>query len=113
VQLSTDGIKFYQVKDNELDEEYHISVGERSIQDDPSLIYLALILKDGGIRVIVLVGEKAQRKISAAAIAKRVSADLGGSGGGNNKFGQGGGKFQDKISYALVSIEDFILKYDG
>lgn len=113
VQLTSDGVKFYNVNDSELDEEYHITVGERSIQDDPSLIYLALISKDGGIRVIVFVGENAQKKISAAVIAKQVSADLGGSGGGNNKFGQGGGKFKDKINSVLVSIEDLIQKYEG
>jgi alanyl-tRNA synthetase len=113
VQLTSDGVKFYNVNDSELDEEYHITVGERSIQDDPSLIYLALISKDGGIRVIVFVGENAQKKISAAVIAKQVSADLGGSGGGNNKFGQGGGKFKDKINSVLLSIEDLIQKYEG
>jgi alanyl-tRNA synthetase len=113
VQLYPDGLRFYHVNDDELDEEYHISVGERSIEDDPSLIYLALISKGEGIRVIVFVGEEAQKKISAGVIAKRISADLGGSGGGNSKFGQGGGKLHHKKSSVLFSIEDSILKFNA
>jgi alanyl-tRNA synthetase len=109
-QLSSDGMKFYHVYDNGLDEEYHISTGEKSIESDPSLIYVALISKGEGIRVVVFVGEKAQKKIKAATIAKQISVQLGGSGGGDDRFGQGGGKFKDKISGALLSVEDLVLK---
>ena len=108
--LSSDGVKFYHVYDNELDEEYHISIGEKCIESDPSLIYVALISKGEGIRVVVFVGEKAQKKIKAATIAKQISVQLGGSGGGDGRFGQGGGKFKDKISGALLSVEELILK---
>ncbi len=109
-QLSSDGIKFYHVRDNEMDEEYHISVGEKSIESDPSLIYVAFISKGEGIRVIVFVGEQAQKKIKAASIARQISVQLGGSGGGDGRFGQGGGRFKDKISTALVSVEELVLK---
>ncbi|MFZ0895522.1 MAG: alanine--tRNA ligase [Candidatus Nitrosopolaris sp.] len=109
-QLSSDGIKFYHVRDNEMDEEYHISVGEKSIESDPSLIYVAFISKGEGIRVIVFVGEQAQKKIKAASIARQISVQLGGSGGGDSRFGQGGGRFKDKISTALVSVEELVLK---
>jgi alanyl-tRNA synthetase len=109
-QLSSDGMKFYHVYDNEFDEEFHISIGEKSIESDPSLIYVALISKGEGIRVVVFVGEKVQKKIKAATIAKQISVQLGGSGGGDNRFGQGGGKFKDKISGALLSVEDLVLK---
>jgi len=109
-QLSSSGIKFYHVSDNEMDEEYHISIGEKSIESDPSLIYVAFISKGEGIRVIVFVGEQAQKKIKAASIARQISVQLGGSGGGNGRFGQGGGRFKDKISTALVSVEELVLK---
>ena len=109
-QLPSDGIKFYHVYDNELDEEYHLSIGEKCIESDPSLIYVALISKGEGIRVVVFVGEKAQKKIKAAAIAKQIAVQLGGSGGGDDRFGQGGGKFKDKMSGALLSIEELVLK---
>jgi alanyl-tRNA synthetase len=109
-QLSSNGIKFYHVNDNEMDEEYHISIGEKSIESDPSLIYVAFISKGEGIRVIVFVGEQAQKKIKAASIARQISVQLGGSGGGNSRFGQGGGRFKDKIGTALVSVEELVLK---
>jgi alanyl-tRNA synthetase len=105
------GIKFYHVYDEELDDEYHIAIGEKSIESDPSLIYVALISKaqGEGIRVVVFVGEKAQKKIKAFSIAKQLSVQLGGSGGGDDRFGQGGGKFKDKIGSALLSVEELVL----
>jgi alanyl-tRNA synthetase len=109
-QLSSSGIKFYHVSDNEMDEEYHISIGEKSIESDPSLIYVAFISKGEGIRVIVFVGEQAQKKIKAASIARQISVQLGGSGGGNGRFGHGGGRLKDKMSTALVSVEELVLK---
>jgi alanyl-tRNA synthetase len=117
-QLSGDGLKIYTIYDDELDDEYYIAIGEKSIEFDPSLIYIALISKGQGIRVIVFVGEKARKKIKAGIIAKQISTQLGGSGGGNDKFGQGGGgnddsgndKVNDRIKEALFSVEDFVTK---
>jgi alanyl-tRNA synthetase len=123
-QLSGDGLKIYTIYDDDLDDEYYIAIGEKSIDFDPSLIYIALISKGQGIRVIVFVGEKARKKIKAGIIAKQISTQLGGSGGGNDKFGQGGGgnddsrsndaagngKVNDKIKEALSSVEDFVTK---
>jgi alanyl-tRNA synthetase len=117
-QLSGDGLKIYTIYDDDLDDEYYIAIGEKSIEFDPSLIYIALISKGQGIRVIVFVGEKARKKIKAGIIAKQISTQLGGSGGGNDKFGQGGGgnddsgndKVNDRIKEALFSVEDFVTK---
>ena len=117
-QLSLDGIKFYSTYDDELGEEYHITIGEKSIEIDPYLIYIALISKGHGIRVIVFVGKKARKKIKAGIIAKQVSTELGGSGGGDDRFGQGGGsssnindsRIKDKIKEALLSAEELVMK---
>jgi alanyl-tRNA synthetase len=110
-QLAPHGIKLYNVYDEELDDEYYISIGEKSIEIDPSLIYIALISKGQGIRVIVFVGEKARGKnIKAGLIAKQLSSKLGGSGGGDERFGQGGGKFKSKIQEALLSAEESVMK---
>jgi alanyl-tRNA synthetase len=35
-----------------------------------------------------------------------VSSKLGGSGGGDNRFGQGGGKSKDRIKEALLLAEE-------
>ncbi len=104
-------IKLYSVYDEELDEEYHISVGENAINADASLIYCALLPREQGIRVIVFVGEQARKSgIKAGVIAKQVASTLGGSGGGDDRFGQGGGKFVDRIKEALLVIEELSRK---
>lgn len=112
-QVSSTGIKFYSIYDEELDDEYHIHIGEKSIEIDPYLIYIALISKYEGLRVIVFVGEIAREKIKAGIIAKQLSIQLGGSGGGNHRFGQGGGRFKDKIHESLFSAEELVKKNIG
>jgi alanyl-tRNA synthetase len=100
------GIHLYTTYDEELDDEYHIAIGEKAIEFDKHLVYLALLSKGHGIRVIVFVGESACEKVKAGAIAKQVSSKLGGSGGGDNRFGQGGGRSKDRIKEALLLAEE-------
>lgn len=99
------GNTLYSVVDEELDEEYHIAVGEQAIANDPHLVYVALIFKDAGIRVIVLSGTEARKTAPAGNVSRKVSAALGGSGGGDARFGQGGGKSRDKIASAMEEAE--------
>jgi alanyl-tRNA synthetase len=99
------GNTLYSVVDEELDEEYHIAVGELAIANDPHLVYVALIFKDAGIRVIVLSGTEARKTAPAGNVSRKVSAALGGSGGGDARFGQGGGKCRDKIASAMEEAE--------
>ena len=100
------GIHLYTTYDEDLDEDYHIAIGERAIELDKDLVYVALLSKGQGIRVIVFAGEVACKKVKAGAIAKQVSNKLGGSGGGDNRFGQGGGKSKDMIKEALLLAEE-------
>jgi alanyl-tRNA synthetase len=111
-QLSSSEIKFYSIyDDDELDDEYYIAIGEESIEIEPLLVYVALISRGQGIKVVVFVGEKARRKnIKAGMIAKQLSTHIGGSGGGDERFGQGGGKLKDKIKESLISVEELIMK---
>jgi alanyl-tRNA synthetase len=99
-------VKLYSTFDEELDEDYHIAVGEKAIEIDPELVYVALVAKGSGMRVIVFAGEKAREKVKAGAVAKQVSAKLGGSGGGNDRFGQGGGKSKAMVKDALLTAEE-------
>ena len=108
--LPKGNIKVYSIYDEELDEDYHIAIGEKSIELDPYLIYVALISRDQGLRVIVFAGEHARKKIHAGIIAKQLSIELGGSGRGNERFGQGGGRFKDKIGDSLKSVEELVVK---
>jgi len=98
--------KLYSTFDEELDEDYHIAIGEKAIEIEPELVYVALLAKGSGMRVIVFAGEKARKKVKAGAVAKQVSDKLGGSGGGNDRFGQGGGKSKEKVKDALVVAEE-------
>jgi len=98
--------KLYSTFDEELDEDYHIAIGEKAIEIEPELVYVALLAKGSGVRVIVFAGEKARKKVKAGAVAKQVSDKLGGSGGGNDRFGQGGGKSKEKVKDALVVAEE-------
>ena len=108
--FTNENIKVYSIYDEELDDDYHIAIGEKSIELDPSLIYVALISKEQGLRVIVFAGEYARKKIKAGIIANRVSIELGGSGRGNDRFGQGGGRFKDKITDSLKLVEELVIK---
>jgi alanyl-tRNA synthetase len=105
-KLAASGVKVYSTHDEELDEEYHIAIGEKAIELEPNLVYVALLSKAQAIRVIVFAGEVARKKVKAGAIAKQVSATLGGSGGGNDRFGQGGGRSKEKIREALSLAEN-------
>lgn len=100
------GVKMYSTYDEELDEDYHIAVGEKAIELDPALVYIVLVAKGQGMRVIVFAGEKARKYVKAGAVAKQVSAKLGGSGGGDDRFGQGGGRLKEKIKEALLAAEE-------
>jgi alanyl-tRNA synthetase len=102
------GIHLYTTYEEELDDDYHITIGEKAIELDRNLVYLALISKGPGIRVIVFVGEAACNKVKAGSIAKQVSNKLGGSGGGDNRFGQGGGRSKEMIKEAFLLAEEVI-----
>jgi alanyl-tRNA synthetase len=102
------GVHLYTTYDEELDDDYHIAIGEKAIELDKNLVYLALLSKGQAIRVIVFAGEAACKKVKAGAIAKQVSSKLGGSGGGDNRFGQGGGKSKDRIKEALLLAEEVV-----
>ena len=106
-------VKIYGIHDEQLDDDYHISVGEKSVEIDKSLIYVAVFTKGEGISVIVFAGDSANRLIKAGTIAKEISVQLGGSGGGSERFGQGGGsiKYKEKINDALLSVEEIVVRH--
>ncbi len=54
-------------------------------------------------------GESSKNR-NAGAIAKAVSEILGGSGGGNNRFAQGGGKNKSKKDEAIKKAKQMVLE---
>jgi alanyl-tRNA synthetase len=106
-------VKIYSIYDDQLDDEYHISIGEKAVELDKSLIYIAVFTKGEGISAIVFAGDNASKLIKAGTVAKEISLRLGGSGGGSERFGQGGGsiKYKEKINDVLLSVEDLIARH--
>jgi len=102
-------VKLFSTIDEELDEEFHIAVGEQAIKLDSKMIYCALILKNDGIRIVAFAGTEAVKIKKAGDLVRDISKVLGGSGGGNDSFGQGGGKDISKLKDALLATEQSIL----
>jgi alanyl-tRNA synthetase len=111
--ISSDGIKLFITNDDELDDDYYISIGEIATQKDPHLIFVALLGKGQGVRVVTFAGREARKRIKAGDIAHRLSEQLGGSGGGNEAFGQGGGRFKHKIRETISSLEEMVSETVG
>lgn len=102
-------VKLFTTVEEELDDEYHIAVGEQAVGLDKSLIYCALIVKNGSIRIVAFSGPEAVKTKKAGDLVRDVAKVLGGSGGGRDTFGQGGGKDLLKIKDALVAAEQSVL----
>jgi alanyl-tRNA synthetase len=102
-------VKLYCTIDEELDDEYHIAVGETAVKMDKSLIYCVLIVKDQTIKIIAFSGSDAIQTKKAGDLVRDVSKVLGGSGGGRDSFGQGGGKDLTKIKDALLIAEQSVI----
>jgi alanyl-tRNA synthetase len=106
VQLSN--IKFYITTDPDLEEETQIDIGSQAIKNIPALLYCALITSNSVVKVIVFSGEIAQQKgIFANGITKNIAGILGGSGGGDKRFGRGGGSNVIKV----IEAKEFLEKY--
>lgn len=91
---------------NDYDEYFHQNFCKK-LARDPKAAYCG-IFEDGlTIRVMVFSGE--QSGIHADSIAKKISEILGGSGGGDAKFAQGGGKDTSKKDEAIAKAKSMIL----
>jgi len=104
-------VNVYFEVDSELGEDFHIMVGERVIDQNPSLIYCAIALEERVARVIVFCGKDAQaRGLKAKEIVRNVSQTMGGSGGGDERFGRGGGPLIDKAEDVKLTLYSYIEK---
>ena len=111
---SKSGLKVYGTFDDVMGDDYYIALGEKSINIDPFLVYVALVQDHERIKVIVFVGDESRKIIKASRIAKEISMKLGGTGGGGtDKFAQGGGKDKSKINECLKNLENLITNIDS
>ena len=110
IQVTTaDSGIFCSTTSDQYDEYFHINFGEKLIKTDPKASYCGIFEAEPTLRAIVYAGESSKNR-NAGDIAKAVSEILGGSGGGNNRFAQGGGKDKSKKDEAIKKAEQMVLE---
>ena len=91
-------LNYYFKIDEELDDQFHLLVGQNSAERNPDLVYISVIVLESKFtKVIVFCGKNAARIMKASVLVEFISKMLGGSGGGTPNFGQGGGTMIEKL----------------
>ncbi len=89
------------------DDYFHQNVGKKLVANDDTAACCGIFGAGPTIRVMIFAGE--QSGVNAGNIAKEISSILGGSGGGDAKFAQGGGKDTSKKDAAIQKAKSMIL----
>ena len=89
------------------DDYFHQNFGKKLTSKDDTAAYCGIFEAGPTIRVMVFSGENSG--VNAGDIAKEISTILGGSGGGDAKFAQGGGKDTSKKEQAITKAKSMIL----
>jgi alanyl-tRNA synthetase len=105
----TNSTKFCFTSSDQYDEFFHINFGKKLTKNEPNSVYVGFFESGPTIRVIVYAGEEASKTKNAGLIAKSASEILGGAGGGDTKFAQGGGKDTSKKDQAIAKAKSMIL----
>ncbi len=92
---------------DQYDEYFHINFGKKLVSQVADSVYCGIFESGPTIRVIVYCGEQSGKK--AGEIAREIAGILGGSGGGDAKFAQGGGKDTSKKDEAIAKAKSMIL----
>ena len=102
-------ITVYFTVDPDLDESTEIEVGSQAIKQMPNLLFCALIPNKDAIQIVVFSGEYAQQRgIYANEVVKVIAGAVGGSGGGDRRFGRGGGGRVDRTGEAKEALQSYL-----
>jgi len=109
-EIFVSGGKFYSTTGDQYDEYFHINFGEKLVKANPRAVYCGIFEEKGTVRAIIHAGEEASKQNKASDIAQAVSLVLGGSGGGNPRFAQGGGPDKSKKDEAINKAKSMVLE---
>ena len=66
-------------------------VGDKLCKTNPTLVYVAIFEENSRTRIMLFSGEAAQKKgAKAGLLVREIAKSIGGSGGGDLRFAQGG-----------------------
>ncbi|MDA9235851.1 alanine--tRNA ligase [bacterium] len=89
------------------DDYFHQNFGKKLVAKDETAAFCGIFEAGPTIRVMIFAGEKSG--VNAGDVAKELASILGGSGGGDAKFAQGGGKDTSKKDAAIQKAKSMIL----
>ena len=89
------------------DDYFHQNFGKKLVAKDDTAAFCGIFEAGPTIRVMIFAGQKSG--VNAGEIAKEIASILGGSGGGDVKFAQGGGKDTSKKDEAIQKAKSMIL----
>jgi alanyl-tRNA synthetase len=89
------------------DEYFHLNFGKKLVAKDATTAFCGIFESGPTVRILIYAGE--QSGVNAGVIAKEIASILGGSGGGDAKFAQGGGKDTSKMEQAIAKAKSMIL----
>jgi alanyl-tRNA synthetase len=104
--ISTNGKLCFTSSEN-FDDYFHQNFGKKLVAKDSSAAFCGIFEAGPTIRVMVFAG--ADSGVNSGEIAKEIASILGGSGGGDAKFAQGGGKDTSKKEQAIAKAKSMIL----
>ena len=105
-EINSKGKLCFTSSDN-YDDYFHQNFGKKLVAKDNTAAFCGIFEAGPTIRVIIFAGEKSG--VNAGDIAKELASILGGSGGGDAKFAQGGGKDTSKKEAAIQKAKSMIL----
>ena len=109
IEINVNSIKSCFTNSRQYDEFFHMNFGKKLVKENPNSVYVGIFKSGPTIRVIVYSGDEASKSKNAGNIAKSVAEILGGAGGGDTKFAQGGGKDTSKMDEAITKAKSMIL----